>query len=296
MRVTVMTRGRARANDYTFFPEPPADSWWRAYGSHTSFEHPTLLVESDGQAGTWRLYAGGIPSRRRDSQATRIRYSCVLDGGTGEAEGVGLARALVTAWLVEDERARLGRRLDQWAGEDIVDAWYLTDTTRPGPDEVAHAVAAAVDVTGPHEATPTAEATAPWPWPGDVVVGSLAADEAKESLLTLVTALLTGTAAGAAVLLNLLDFGRWPDPSPDLVALVSRSGPDVLILDPHSATPFALAAPTASASTPTPTVPEVMRGPKGPFPARRILLGAIPLIALATLTAALTLGFLFLHR
>ncbi len=39
-----------------------------------------------------------------------------------------------------------------------------------------------------------------------------------------------------------------------------------------------------------------MRGPKGPFPARRILLAAIPLIALATLTAALTLGFLFLHR
>jgi hypothetical protein len=65
------TRGRERHRDYQFVGAAPPTSWWRAYANHTTFERPTVLVQSDGTG--WQAYLSGIPSRRQEAVGTVIR-------------------------------------------------------------------------------------------------------------------------------------------------------------------------------------------------------------------------------
>ena len=117
------TRGRERHRDYQFVGPAPPTSWWRAYADHTTFERPTVLVQSDGTG--WQAYLSGIPSRRRDAVGTVIRYTVVAEGvADGEAEpplrwcrgrvlGTGDVLALVANWLADQEpgtRSRGGCR------------------------------------------------------------------------------------------------------------------------------------------------------------------------------------------
>jgi hypothetical protein len=101
--VSVETRGRARVAGYRFLGPAPQPRWWQAYREHTSFEEPTLIVESD--AARWRAYLGGVPSARRDSVGTVIHYSVVLAGrctdrdAGPDAEANRSALALLAAWL-----------------------------------------------------------------------------------------------------------------------------------------------------------------------------------------------------
>ena len=81
----LQTRGTARASDYTFLGEAP-DPWWRAYRDTTAFEHPTLLVTSDGCP--WHAYLSGIPSARTDAVGTRSRARLVFSVG-GMWRGAG---------------------------------------------------------------------------------------------------------------------------------------------------------------------------------------------------------------
>ena len=64
-QVYVQTRGTARAADYAFLCGAPPHTWWRAYRDATAFDHPTVLVVSDG--GGWAAYLSGIPSARVDA-------------------------------------------------------------------------------------------------------------------------------------------------------------------------------------------------------------------------------------
>ena len=78
------TRGRARHRDYRFLGPAPQPAWWREYAGATTFEQPTILVQSDG--GRWQAYLSGIPSGRRDAVGSTIRFSVVLEGDAGAGE------------------------------------------------------------------------------------------------------------------------------------------------------------------------------------------------------------------
>ena len=78
VRVFVQTRGTARATDYAFLGGGPARPWWRTYRDATAFDHPTVLVTSDGER--WAAYLSGIPSGRVDAVGSVVRYTLVLDG------------------------------------------------------------------------------------------------------------------------------------------------------------------------------------------------------------------------
>ena len=106
VRVFVQTRGTARATDYAFLGGAPPEPWWRAYRDATAFDHPTVLVASDG-AG-WAAYLSGIPSTRVDAVGTVVRYTLVVDGPCGAADAACVPAA-VAAWL-DDVAAGHGDR------------------------------------------------------------------------------------------------------------------------------------------------------------------------------------------
>src|SRR5687768_16205727 len=97
------TRGRARHRDYRFLGSTPQPAWWREYAGATTFEQPTILVQSNG--GRWQAYLSGIPSGRRDAVGSTIRFSVVLAGEAGSAEHV---LALVACWLADQDRDGAG--------------------------------------------------------------------------------------------------------------------------------------------------------------------------------------------
>ena len=54
-----------------------------AYRDATAFDHPTVLVTSDGAC--WTAYLSGIPSTRVDAVGTVVRDTLVVDGPCGAA-------------------------------------------------------------------------------------------------------------------------------------------------------------------------------------------------------------------
>ncbi len=113
------TRGRERHRDYQFVGPAPPTSWWREYADHTTFERPTILVQSTGH--DWQAYVSGIPSRRRDAVGTVIRYTVVAAGepdadtdGLGtDGLGTGDLLALVATWLADQDLGRDGGRVSE---------------------------------------------------------------------------------------------------------------------------------------------------------------------------------------
>jgi hypothetical protein len=272
MYTTVMTRGKLRGHDYSYFPSVTGNSWWRAYRDETSFEHPTLLLES-GQ-GDWRLYAGGIPSDRHDSTGTPIQYSCIFTGKSTNDNDVSTARSLISAWIRDGDRKSLGRVLDQWATEDTVSAWFQSGGSAPSADDVIHAVADAIQQTveGMSD-SPLADTgnlrlqnsgdAAGGDGPPLARVGGLASPGGATELLAAATRLLRDEISGCALVLNLVNFSRQR-PSEALGALVSRGGPYILILDMSSTEPV-----RDVWDWPVPTT-EVMLNPKAPRPRRTL--------------------------
>ncbi|MGH3864929.1 MAG: hypothetical protein ACRDQ4_02120 [Pseudonocardiaceae bacterium] len=247
MYATVMTRGNLRSHDYSYFPPVVGDSWWRAYRDETSFEHPTLLLESN--RGDWRLYAGGIPSDRCDSTGTRIQYSCILTGKLMLDDDVSTARSLISSWIRDEDRSSLGHVLDQWATEDKVSAWFQSSDTAPSADDVAHAVAGAIRQTVEGMTDPPSADTGTLTprSPGDDAkggsgsslarrAGGLASPGGEAELLAAATRLLGGEVSGCALVLNLVNFSSQ-QPSEALGTLVSPLGPYTLILDMASSEP-----------------------------------------------------------
>ncbi|MGQ0778742.1 MAG: hypothetical protein ACT4NY_30730 [Pseudonocardiales bacterium] len=262
MHTTIMTRGKPRGDEYSYFPPMTGDSWWRKYRDETSFEHPTLLLEAG--PGEWRLYAGGIPSNRRDSTSTRIQYSCILTGESTDSDDVRTAQSLVWAWSHAARREDLGRVLDQWTTEDTVAEWFQSSARVPSADDVAHAVADAIrqasdEMIDPPSASPR---SVEYPKLGGVVgmkgssftrVGGLTSSGGTQTLLTAAVGLLQGEISGCALVLNLVNFSKQ-EPSKALRSLVSPIGSYTLILDMSSSEPIREVVPIH--------VTEVMPGPK----------------------------------
>jgi hypothetical protein len=288
--VFVQTRGRPRHRDYDFLGDGPGEPWWRAYAGHTAFERPTVLVESDGTG--YRAYLSGIPSGRRDSVGTVIRYTVVLRSvgdGPPVVRPAGVL-ALVGCWLDDQAAGGVGvvsRALDAEFPEAEVERMLAT-TDPVAPGEVRDRVLAAVAALPPADPADDEE-TADW-W------GDCAAPAARAAFTARVSRLLGAGLAGRALLLNLvgsvadladLDDGRplavlAPDVGGAGIAPLQRAGVDAGKAGP-SATPPA----SRTASTPTPA-PTIMR-----VAARLAQLPALVLVLVIT-TVALVIPLLVL--
>ena len=75
MKFFIQTRSIFK--DYRYLGrEAVDDSWLQKYDRYTSFEHPTIIAESDHNG--WRIFLGGLPSSRLDKVSTPIRYSFII--------------------------------------------------------------------------------------------------------------------------------------------------------------------------------------------------------------------------
>jgi hypothetical protein len=240
VRVFLQTRGTARAADYAFLGGAPPEPWWRAYRDVTAFDHPTVLVASDGER--WSAYLSGIPSSRVDAVGTVVRYTLVLDGPCRAAD-TACVPAAVAAWLDDvADGARPGGRLAaaldsrfpvadverRLAGRGNSDERHtrptgsderaarpeLGDAGDPAAAEVSRRVLAALATL------PVAPGGADEP--GDWI-GAVGAPGPRAAFTARVTDLVAG-AAGRALLLNLVggpaDAEPLLDPASPVAVLV----------------------------------------------------------------------------
>lgn len=220
MRVFVQTRGTARAADYAFLGGAPPEPWWRAYRDATAFDHPTVLVTSDG--GRWAAYLSGVPSSRVDAVGTVVRYTLVLDGPCGTPDAACVVAA-VGAWL-DDVAAghgdrpggRLAAALDARFPPDDVERWLAAAApTAEVRQRVLAGVAALPAVAG--------AADEPDDW-----IGAVAAAGPRAAFRARVAALVDGLPA-RALLLNLVggpdDVQPLLDPASPLAVLVESTDP-----------------------------------------------------------------------
>ena len=252
-QVYVQTRGTARATDYAFLCGAPPHAWWRAYRDATAFDHPTVLVVSDG-AG-WAAYLSGIPSARVDAVGTVVRYTLVLDGHCAAAPVADRVPVAVAAWLDDLAGARTGRlsaALDARFPDDDVQRWIetgepaplspasdLTLVSEPGR-RVLDALASLPGRPAGHDADV----------PGDWI-GAVGAPEPRSAFVARVAALVAGT-PGRALLLNLVG---GPD---DLGAIRAPAGPAATLAVLVESADRALARPAA--------LPPVVEAKKAPAP------------------------------
>ena len=280
VRAYVQTRGTARATDYAFLGGAPAAPWWRAYRDATAFDHPTLLVHSDG--ADWAAYLSGIPSARVDAVGTVVRYTLVLEGSCGAPDGA-CATAAVAAWLDDVADAATGRpdgrlslALDTRFPATDVQRWLTSDDverTAIAPEVRGRTLAALAALP-----TPAPAADAPGDW-----IGAVGAPAARAAFAGRVAALLGGT-PGRALLLNLVggpdDTGPLLDATSPVAVLVESS-------DPHLTRPAALRPVVDAKKAPDP--PSRVTAATGAAAAAGI--AAAPLM-LATLVMVLILAAL----
>ncbi len=211
------TRGRERHRDYQFVGPAPPTSWWRAYADHTTFERPTVLVQSDGRG--WQAYLSGIPSRRRDVVGTVIRYTVVAEGSpeppAADGLGTGDVLALVATWLADQDRDRgvgqVSAVLDAAFPEAEVERLIAASPDDGTEPDVLRRLAGALhELTLPVDAEPDA---APAAWLAD-----LSWPPARAAFVQRVDALLTGQ-PGRALVLNLVGTAA------DLAGLVDDQRP-----------------------------------------------------------------------
>lgn len=222
---------RARNRDYHFVGGSP-ERWWARFGSETSFERPTLLVERPA-ASAWRLLASAVPSIRHDRHHTVLRFTVAASGEP--AEGTEAVERFVTAWLEESQAILAGTTgdygplsqcLDHAFPEETIEAWFADDPSAPELAEMAQGrlleAISRLDPPSPAPAEPEPdepdEVVSP-PWQG-----SLHAPACRQAFLAQVRALVEGQTAGAAYLLNLAE-------SPQQLGIDLSKSPSALLFD-----------------------------------------------------------------
>jgi hypothetical protein len=118
----LLTRGTARGLDYDFLGAAPASLWWHTLNAREliMLEQPEAVAYGDGRSLSVLL--SGIPSARRDVIGTSIWYTLVVDGLRADADDTALARQLIVTGLSDENRALLGRRLDETFKAAEIDA------------------------------------------------------------------------------------------------------------------------------------------------------------------------------
>jgi hypothetical protein len=119
----IKTRGKK--TDYKFILNEPEDKWWRKYKGLTTFEYPTILIENRNNHNP-RIYLSGIPSKRKDSKQTIIRYTLVIELDTDTDTDTVLK--LVYKWLDEVQKSADVLCLEQSYIGTLLDAQF------PEPD------------------------------------------------------------------------------------------------------------------------------------------------------------------
>jgi hypothetical protein len=301
MAVYLNTRGRERHRDYQFVGPAPPTSWWRAYADHTTFERPTILVQSDGRE--WQAYLSGIPSLRRDAVGTVIRYTVVAESGTERPSqderpgpegrpGPGAVVALVANWLADQDRGRGAGRvsaaLDAAFPEPDVER-LLAAPDAPGSEgsEVADRLAGALrELPGPPAVGPP---DTPADWLADP-----ARPTGRAAFVQRVEMLLAGR-PGRALVLNLVGspadlVGLLDDPRPLAVLAPDLPDPEAITpLDRWVGEPGKKAEPPAWTSRPRPATRTTVRNLRGCL---RLILVPIALIAALVLALFGTVFYL----
>ncbi len=132
MNIFIQTRDVYK--DYTFLGNEPQNWWAKDYAHYSSFEHPTVILESEGNG--WRLYLSGAKCSRVDNVNTPIRYSFVLSSQDKIAEqDLDLVLSLIQCWLQaidESVSDQLKQRLDGLFDEDKISQYIALkqDKTR----------------------------------------------------------------------------------------------------------------------------------------------------------------------
>jgi hypothetical protein len=266
VRAFVQTRGTARATDYAFLGGAPPEPWWRAYREATAFDHPTVLVISDGLR--WAAYLSGIPSARVDAVGTVVRYTLVLDGPCG-APDAACVEAGVAAWLddvaagAQRSNGRLPAALDAGFPAPEVERWFAGPP--PPPAEVHDRVLAALAALP----APAPAADQPGSW-----VGGVAAAAPRSAFTARVRALVRGQ-PGRALLLNLLG-------GPADAAALRNGAPVAVLLDG--------AAPAQVTALPADGLPGEVEAKKVPpaRPAWRAGAAMVPVLGLVAVLMVLT--------
>jgi hypothetical protein len=276
VRAFVQTRGTGRATDYAFLGGAPPEPWWREYRDVTAFDHPTVLITSDGRS--WAAYLSGIPSARVDAVGTVVRWTLALDGPCGDP-AAGCVGAAVAAWLDDvaggrDASGQLPAALDVQLPAADVQRWLGrgNGAASIAAAEVGDRVLAALASLP----VPAAGADEPGSWVG--AVGSVAA---RRAFTARAMALVAGR-PGRALLLNLLggtdDAAALLDPNP-LAVLVEAGVPRTRLVGPKKAPPPH--GPRAPAAGPATEPRPVATAP--------IVLGAAILVLALLVTALLVL-------
>jgi hypothetical protein len=297
------TRGRERHRDYQFVGPAPPTSWWRAYAEHTTFERPTVLVQSDGTG--WQAYLSGIPSRRRDAVGTVIRYTLVAESASGPSDRAGLATgdvlALVANWLADQESGhrepgRVSAALDAAFPEPDVERLLAA-----GPEGLARTDPAELErrLTGALRELRLPLPEEPDPVP-DAWLADLSRPPARAAFVQRVDELLAGR-PGRALVLNLVGAAAdlsalLDDPRP--LAVLAPELPDpgaVVPLDRTGPAPAKKAPPPPGTTSSEPATPQ-----SGPPAAMQNLRGCLRLImvpiALLMALALALFGTLFYLR
>jgi len=132
----LMTAGHQPDYEYQFLTERPAWNWWRDYRDWTSFERPTMFVESN--ESRWTAYLAAIPSVRLDFHRRRVRFTLAMEGTCGSTPENGRAVELFRVWLEDmaelhtvqqsDDRGRLGSVLDTYLEEHLIEQAFAAVT------------------------------------------------------------------------------------------------------------------------------------------------------------------------
>jgi hypothetical protein len=120
VRAFLMTRGVPRKLDYAYLGPAPQTIWWAIVRDRQLVDLNDAEVIAYGDGHALHVLLSGIPSIRRDEVGTRIRYTLIVDGL--REEDTDLATRLVWTGLHADDRALLGKRLDERFDSDTVDA------------------------------------------------------------------------------------------------------------------------------------------------------------------------------
>lgn len=228
MKAYINTRLCERNNDYQFLEENPPLDWWKSYTVDNLLskeENGTLIITSNGEK--WQIYLSGLPSVRKDSSNTPIRYTLVLEGETKKDFDVPIKMLRAGIRTME----RLSRRaaqespinLDQHLSEVQLRAWYDGGNNQFQGD-LAFAIAEVLrDVERPND-TGTEQVAGGW-W------GGIQSESCIQAWLKTADSLVMGS-QGLAAYLNYAD----PEDMPAIVhqnvlcAILVQNGPSTPVI------------------------------------------------------------------
>jgi hypothetical protein len=122
---------RSTNEDYDFLGNTTEHWWSTNYGRFTDPEKVTVIIETEPkQPWRWRVYIGGIPSKRRDRVGRSILYAFTADGKDNDSNNHDKDVLSLLNFLLDDcdnkesiqkKIDTLGERFDEVFPQNFVD-------------------------------------------------------------------------------------------------------------------------------------------------------------------------------